>query len=324
VVETASNFPKQRPNKLFLTEAGIETELMYKWGFEIPHFAMFALLENDQIVSTLRGMYRSYLDVAAKHEMSFLMGGFDYRASPDWAELLGYGPEALKEANLRCLDFHRQMGAEYASDVPEAVTMGCVGPRGDAYQLNRTISEAEAEDYHSVQLTTLRDAKVPLVYAATFNNIPEAVGVVRAARRLGLPIALSFSLDSNSKLKSGPSVKEAIEAVDEATDRAPEFYAINCSHPVEFEPALEPGSWIERLRNLRPNASKMEKIALCKLGHLEEGDPIELGQLMGQLAKRYPHMDIWGGCCGTGEVHLEEIARNVCAAFRDEGTISPR
>ena len=60
----------------------------------------------------------------------------------------------------------------------------------------------------------------------------------------------------------------------------------------------------------------MEKISLCKLGHLEDGNPVELGQQMGSLAKRYPHIDMWGGCCGTWEAHLAEIAKNV-AVTRD-------
>jgi methionine synthase I (cobalamin-dependent) len=57
----------------------------------------------------------------------------------------------------------------------------------------------------------------------------------------------------------------------------------------------------------------MDKISLCKLGHLEDGDPAELGRQMGALAKRHPHLDVWGGCCGTWETHLDEIARNVKA-----------
>ena len=65
---------------------------------------------------------------------------------------------------------------------------------------------------------------------------------------------------------------------------------------------------------LRPNAAMMDKISLCTLGHLESGDPAELGELMGGLARQYPHIDMWGGCCGTWETHLDEIARNVSAA----------
>jgi S-methylmethionine-dependent homocysteine/selenocysteine methylase len=244
------------------------------------------------------------------------MGGLDYRASPDWGTLLGYSPAVLAEANLKSIAFLRELADEYADDIPQILIAGYVGPRGDAYRINRTITVGEAEDYHAVQLATLKAADVDLAWALTFNNIPEAIGVARAAARIGIPLAISFTLDSASRLSSGPSLAQAVETVEAETDGAPAFYSLNCSHPVEFEPALTPGGWIGRVRGFRPNASKMDKIALCKLGHLEEGDPVELGRLMGALARRYPHMDVWGGCCGTGDVHLDEIARNLVAARR--------
>jgi len=309
---TASKtFPEPQPGRLFLTEGGIETEVMYKWGFELPQFAMYPLLDNSEAVAAMQGMYRRYLDTAAAHGVSALMGGLDYRASPDWGELLGYSPDGLAEANHRSIAFLRELAGEYANDIPGILIQGFVGPRGDAYQLNRTITEDEAEDYHAVQLETLKAAEVDLAWAFTFNSVPEATGAARAAARIGVPLGISFTVDSTSKLQSGPTVKQAVETVDARTGGAPAFYSINCSHPVEFEPALEPGDWIHRVRGFRPNAAKMDKISLCSLGHLEEGDPVELGRLMGDLASRYPHMDIWGGCCGTGDVHLDEIAANV-------------
>ena len=175
-----------------------------------------------------------------------------------------------------------------------------------------SVTEDGAEEYHSAQLETLAEAGVDVVEAMTFNSVAEAVGVTRAAARVGLPIAVLFTLDGTSRLKSGPTLREAIETVDALTgaDR-PSFYGVNCSHPFEFLPALEPGDWFERVRCLRPNAAQADKIALCSLGHLEEGDPVQLGRSMGELARRYPHLDVWGGCCGTWDVHLDEIARNV-------------
>src|SRR3546814_8437611 len=83
---------------------------------------------------------------------------------------------------------------------------------------------------------------------------------------------------------------------------------VNCSHPLEYEPALDDGAWTRRLRGVRPNASKMEKMALCKLDHLEDGNPVELAMQLSDLHARYPHMDVFGGCCGTGDAHLREIA----------------
>lgn len=309
------HFPDQNNDMLYLAEGGSETEIMYKFGYELPQFAMFPLLDNPQAVAEMERMFQRYLDTAAEHGFAALMGGLDYRASPDWGELLGYSREGLAEMQHRTIGFLRDVGKPYEGQVPDVLYVGVVGPRGDAYSLNKTITADEAEDYHSAQLETLKATNVDLVWAATFNNVPEAVGVARAASRIGLPLTISFTLDSTHRLKSGPSLREAVEAVDrEAGDDKPDFYGINCSHPFEFEPALEPGDWFKRVRSLRPNAAAMDKISLCKLGHLEEGDPIELGQIMGDLARRYPHIDVWGGCCGTWETHLREIARNVSVA----------
>ena len=312
-----TTFPSQKEGRIYLTEGGSETEVMYKYGFELPEFAMFPLLDNPDAVATMRQMYRSYLDVVAKHRMCALIGGLDYRASPDWGELLGYSSEGLSEANLACINFLNELATEYKSDIPEILIQGLIGPRGDAYEQNKTITENEAEDYHSVQLQTLKKANVDLALAATFNNIPESIGIARAAEKIGVPLGISLSLDSSSKLNSGPRLAEAITRIDAETEQSPAFYSINCSHPLEYEPALEPGDWINRVRGVRPNAAKMEKIELCSLGHLEDGDPVELGEQLGDLARRYPHMDIWGGCCGTWDVHLDEIAKNVLAAHEE-------
>ncbi|SNS41525.1 homocysteine S-methyltransferase family protein [Tropicimonas sediminicola] len=311
---TGTGMPQPQPGRLWLTEGGIETEIMYKWGFDLPHFAMFPLLDDPAALQAMKDMWRRSLDVAARHGFSFVMNGLDYRASPDWAALLGYSLDGLVEMQHRCIDFLRELRDEYAGRIDEMILCGTLGPRGDAYGLNRDITERSAEDYHAVQLTNLRAAGADMAWAMTFNNIPEAIGAVRAARAVGLPIVIGLTLDSTSRLRSGPTLRQAIEAIDAAPEGGPEYYMINCSHPVEFEPAFDGGDWQGRIRALRPNASKMEKIALCKLGHLEEGDPEELGRMMGDLARRMPQVDIWGGCCGTCDTHLDLMAGQVKAA----------
>ncbi|MEJ1962670.1 MAG: homocysteine S-methyltransferase family protein [Gammaproteobacteria bacterium] len=312
-----ANFPAQREGVLYLTEGGQETEIMYRHGHHLPEFAMYPLLDRPAAMADLRAMYARVLDVAAEHDFVPMLSGLDYRGSPDWGEKLGYSRTALADALLQSIAFLREVARPYEGQVPNILIGGMMGPRGDAYSLNRTITAGEAEEYHSFQIETLKQANVDFVGAVTFNNIPEAVGVARAAKRLGMPLNISFTLDSNHRLKSGPSLKEAIEAVDrEAGDARPDFYGINCSHPLEFGPALETGEWILRLRSLRPNASAKDKIDLCQIGHLEDGDPADLGKRMGALARRYSHIDIWGGCCGTWDRHLREIAQNLRATAR--------
>ena len=302
--------PATDTGAIFLTEGGTETEIMYRHGFELPEFAMFPLLENPKAVVAMRQVMSDMLDVAAEFGLSFMLTGLDYRASPDWGAKLGYSPAGLAEANIANIEFLSEIAKPYAGQIPQLLIGGCIGPRGDAYGLNSEITAESAEDYHSVQLETLKAANVDFACAATFNNISEAVGVSRAAARIGVPLTVSLTLDSSHRLRSGPTLAEAIAEIDrQAGDAAPDYYLLNCSHPLEYEPALTEGNWINRLRGVRPNASKMEKIALCKLGHIEDGDPVELGQQLGDLRARYPHMDIFGGCCGTGHVHLREIAR---------------
>ena len=191
----AAEFPNQRPGLNYLTEGGQETEILYKYGFELREFAMFPLLDDPRAVTELRGMYRRYLDTAARHGFGVVIGGLDYRASPDWGSLLGYSQESLADMQLRSIGFLRDVAQPYAAQVPALMYAGIVGPRGDAYESNRTITAEEAQEYHSVQLGTLARAGVDLVEAMTFNSVPEAIGLSQAAANSGLPLAVSFTLD---------------------------------------------------------------------------------------------------------------------------------
>ncbi|MEA2417929.1 MAG: homocysteine S-methyltransferase [Thermoleophilaceae bacterium] len=250
-----AGFPEPQPGVLYLTEGGQETELMYKHGHELPEFAMYPLLDDPRAVADLTDMYRRYLEIAAAHGFVALMGGLDYRASPDWASKLGISPDGLAEFQLRSIEFLREIARPFEGQVPEILIVGIVGPRGDGYGHNHPITADEAEDYHGVQIDTLRQADVDLVGAMTFNNVPEGIGVATAAANAGLPLSLSFMVDSTGRLLTGPSLKDAVEGVDEqAGDARPDFYGINCADPVEFEHALVAGPWLDRIRSLRPNA----------------------------------------------------------------------
>src|SRR5262245_56042769 len=132
----SAEFPKQQPGLNYLTEGGQETESLYKYGFDLPHYAMYPLLDNPRAMPELRGMYCRYPDTAARHGFGVLIGGLDYRASPDWASLLGYDRESLAQMQLRSIDFLRDVARPYAGQVPALLFAGIVGPRGDAYQMN--------------------------------------------------------------------------------------------------------------------------------------------------------------------------------------------
>lgn len=306
-----ASFPEQAQGTRYLTEGGQETEVMYRHGFELPEFALFTLLDDPDGLAALQRMYAQYLDVAASHGFVPLMGGLEYRLSPDWLAALGIPAGALRDWQLRCTGFLRDAAAPYADRIGSVLVTGIVGPRGDAYTAPGSMTPEQAAEYHAPQMAAMREAGVDLVQAMTFGSVDEAVGVSWAAHDAGLPVSVSFMLDGGL-VPCGVTLRDAIETTDaRAGDRRPDFYGINCSHPYEFLPSLDDDAWMQRVRIVRPNASSKEKVELCRIGHLEEGDPVELGSLLGGLGHRYPHIDMWGGCCGTWDRHLAETAEAV-------------
>lgn len=301
-------------DRLFLTETGIETTMMYKKGWKLRHFCLFELLQDDRFVDDLRAYHTGLIEVALEHRVGHLLDGIHYRASPDWGAKLGMSEQQLADITAKGLEIYADLSREFATEDTPIPVGCCIGPRGDAYDAKLVMTADQAQEYHSVQIATAKAAGADYVSALTFNHMDEAVGIVRAARAADMPVIMSFSLTAESKLKTGPTLGEAITAVEDRTGGAPLFYMINCNHPVDFSPALfNPGDWIKRLRAIRPNASSLDHGILCQLGTLEEGDPVELGQQIGAVARRFPHMNVFGGCCGTDRPHLQEIARSVLA-----------
>jgi len=307
-------------DNIFLAEGGCETYMMYKKGFELRHFCLFDLLNDPDATSALREYHERIIEVALNHGVGAILDGLHYRSSRDWGALLGYSPEGLAEIVTRGIEFYKDLAREYATDTSPMPVSGVIGPRGDAYDIGHIMEADEAEDYHAEQIATMKAAGADFVSALTFSQVDEAIGLVRAASALEMPVVISFTLDEIANLNTGPTLSEAITAVDAATESAPVYYMINCTHPIDFSPAFETsGNWVKRLRGIRPNASSLSKGTLCQLGHLEAGDPVELGGQMADMARRFPHINVWGGCCGTDYVHIDEIAKAVLAVRAEEG-----
>ncbi|WP_432817343.1 homocysteine S-methyltransferase family protein [Sulfitobacter sp. JB4-11] len=313
MARTSPRLPHQTDD-IFLTDGGTETWLMYKRGFELPHFSAFHLLNDEPSAAALQEYYTAFARIAVDLGTPFIFDSLTYRASRDWGALLGYSPQDLAEMNRRCFDLYRTCAQAAGLTDENTVISGCIGPKGDAYETNDDITAQSAEDYHREQIDTFADAGADIVTALTLNSTQEAIGIAKAADRVGIPSVIAFTLEKNRKLQSGETLKQAIETVDAATDSAPAYYMINCSHPVDFGPALDAAPWSDRIRGLRANASTLDHGTLCKLGHLEEGNPDELADQYVELRTAHPRMNVFGGCCGTDHVHVEKIGRALLAA----------
>jgi S-methylmethionine-dependent homocysteine/selenocysteine methylase len=293
---------------LYLTDAGMETALIFHQGQELPSFATFPLLESESGRDALRTYYEPFLELARTRGAGFILGGCTWRASADWGAGLGYDAAAIADVNRRAIEFVDELRAAQPASAHPVLLEAPIGPRGDAYAPSSLMTAAEAERYHAAQMQTLADTAVDLITALTITYADEAIGMVRAARGAGLPVAVSFTVETDGRLPSGQTLRAAIEAVDAATEGAPLHYMINCAHPTHFAPALAGGgAWVERIRGLRANASTRSHAELDDSDDLDDGDPADLAERHVALREALPAIAILGGCCGTDIRHVTRI-----------------
>jgi S-methylmethionine-dependent homocysteine/selenocysteine methylase len=302
----------QLDGELFLTDGGIETTLIFHEGIELPLFAAFDLLKDDEGTEALRRYYEPYVELAREHRLGFVLESPTWRASPRWAAKLGYSGRELDQLNRRAIALMETLRARHAGADAPVVISGCIGPQDDGYDPSQILSATDAEEYHSTQIRTFSETAADMVTAITMTYVEEALGVTRAAAAAGMPVAISFTVETDGLLPSGQGLAEAIEQVDDETDRGPAYYMINCAHPTHFEGVIEsPGPWRQRIRGLRANASRMSHAELDEATELDDGDPLDLGARYAALAAKLPNLNVIGGCCGTDLRHV----RGACEAW---------
>ncbi len=304
--------PQLTTGRPFLTDGGIETDLIFHHGVELPEFAAFVLVREDAGLTLLRDYYRDYLDIAARCGTGFILETPTWRASRHWGGRLGWSAGDVAGANRQAVETLAELRDDYASTVDTMVVSGCVGPRDDGYRPTARMTADEARAYHIEQIGTLAAAGVDMISALTLTYVDEAVGIARAATESGVPAAISFTVETDGRLPSGDGLGDAIEAVDAATGTTPAYFMINCAHPVHVADVLEPGDgWTARVRGLRANASMRSHAELDEAVTLDEGDPDDLGARYARLRARVSGLDVLGGCCGTDARHISAIARAV-------------
>jgi S-methylmethionine-dependent homocysteine/selenocysteine methylase len=304
--------PQLNGDQLFVTDGGLETELVFHDGIDLPCFAAFPLLDNADTRERLRRYYDGYLDVARQIGAGFVVETPTWRANPDWARQLGYSLEELDAVNRSAVALAEEVRTAAAADGITVVVSGCIGPRGDGYDPGNAMTPEDAERYHAVQIGTFATTTADQVTAITMTNAAEAIGIVRAALAAGIPAAISFTVETDGRLPTGQPLHEAIEQVDAATDVGAAYFMVNCAHPAHFAVALEhDGVWRQRLLGLRANASLKSHAELDEATELDEGDPNDLADRHAALRDRLPAVTVLGGCCGTDARHVAAI----CSAW---------
>ena len=305
VVPEAPRLPQLRGRPM-VTDGGMETDLIFHHGVDLPHFAAFPLLETARGQELLADYYLGYAAIAGRAGAGLVLESPTWRANPGWGGRLGYSPADLARINTSAIALLARLRDRYAATVTDIVLAGMVGPEGDGYQPGQLPSPERAAAYHRPQIDAFARAGADMVSALTLTSTGEAIGIVRAARAAGLPVAISFTVETDGRLPGGIPLARAITEVDEAA--RPDYFMVNCAHPSHIRPALaEPGGWRERIAGVRYNASAKSHAELDEATGLDDGNPRLLAAAHAQLALLLPRLAVIGGCCGTDARHVAAL-----------------
>lgn len=285
----------------WLSWTGMETHMIFNLGVDLPGFASFPLLETDQGRALLRKLYGDQIAVAQETGCGACLESVTWMANADRAAALGYDAERLARVNRDAIAFLR----EFEADVPLRLSAQ-IGPRGDGYEAGSMTADT-AQAYHARQIAVLAESGCDMISAFTIGSVDEAIGMVRAAMAVGVPITMALTVETDGRLPDGTNLNDAIMRIDADTSEGVKHYLVNCAHPDHL--ALETAG--VRLSGLVANASRLSHAELDEAEVLDDGNPEELGQQIGALARTYPQMRIFGGCCGTDMRHLRAIGQSV-------------
>ncbi|GAA1804309.1 MAG: homocysteine S-methyltransferase family protein [Actinobacteria bacterium] len=283
-----------------VTDAGMETDLIFHRGIDLPEFAAFPLLDSAPGRQALRDYYAAFAEIAARHQLALSLESPTWRANPDWGARLGYDAPALARVNADAMSFLSALADEYAVPV---TLVGMIGPRGDGYVSDGPVDPIAAHRYHAPQVAALVNGGAQQVTAYTLTEVGEAVGITRAAREVGVPVAVGFTVETDGRLPSGMTLGDAIARVDE--DAPPDSYLVNCAHPRHIAAGLSAeASWLGRIEGVRVNASQLSHAELDESEALDEGDIGSLAREVVGLIDLLPNLRLVGGCCGTDARHV--------------------
>jgi len=305
----------QTNGSVMLTDSGIETEIIFGVGRDLPSFAVFPLLGDDEGRAILERYYREHAGVAAEHGLGYVFETPSYRSSADWGQPLGYSQAELDGLDREGVAFLEWLRDTSASGLGPSPLSGLLGPRGDGYVVGSTMSADQARAYHSHQIGVFAGAGCDLVSGCTLNYADEGIGIALAARDHDIPVMLYFTLETDGRVPDGSRLADTIARVDDATEGYVAYYGINCAHPDHIMRALgDMGDQRLRVRAIRANASRLSHAELDVAEDLDAGDPVELASGYSHLRHGLPNATVFGGCCGTNVTHIRQIADAVTSS----------
>lgn len=293
--------------KFLLMEGALGERLKREYGiFPDEAIALAAHVYNDAARMGLKELYIQYITIAREANLPLMITSPTRRANRERAQQSSFADRNIINDNVAFLKSIRQ---EHDMEIYVGGLMGC---RGNAYTADEVLSIKDAHEFHSWQANQFAEAEVDFLYAGIMPALPEAIGMARAMEDTGLLYIISFMIRGNGRLLDGTAIHDAISAIDSATNRSPVCYMTNCVHPAVLMSALsQPFNCTAAVRSrfmgIQANTSPLPPEELDNSCDLKTSDSVSLAEDMMELRRSFG-LKIFGGCCGTDNTHMKEIA----------------
>ncbi|KAJ5383181.1 Homocysteine S-methyltransferase [Penicillium concentricum] len=305
-----SNLPQVTSSKLFITEGGIETTILFKKNIDLPSFSTLPVLNTEEGRKVICAIYQEYINIALAHSTGVVLETRTWRGSPLWSSEINLSIEQIIDLNHTAVKILHDLRNKTPS--PPIVISGAMGPLQDAYQ-DSMISFSQAREYYGPQIRAFAEEGVDMLCILTVTNLNEANAAVSLAREHNLPIHVSFSIETDGRLRGGKTLEDAIREVDLQTEDYVTYFGVNCAHPRYILMAVQGMSSdvMSRIGSIRGNSSLKSHEELDNSPVLDRGDIPLWVREFNDLLNILPGVKVVGGCCGTDDEHVDAIAKRI-------------
>lgn len=294
--------------KKILMEGALAERLKREYNIELDNDVALASIVYDEVGRKILGkLFCEYIKIAKKYKLPIIVTTPTRRANKLRVLNSKYTKNIIKD-NVRFLKSIRD-GFDY-SNIFIGGLMGCYG---DAYKADDGLSISESSKLHSWQANLFKDEEVDFLFAGIMPTIDEAIGIAKAMESTGLPYIISFMIRKDGRLIDGTTINDAIERIDNSVSRIPICYMTNCVHPNIVYEALcksfnKTKTVKDRFKGIQANSSWLSPEELDNSKELISSNPISLASSIKKLQEEFS-FKIVGGCCGTDNIYIEEIAK---------------
>jgi len=296
-------------NEIILMEGAIGERLKREYSlYPDDNVALAGHVYQDISIRALKEIFSQYIKIAEKYKYPIMLTTPTRKVNKDTVARSDYDENIIR-GNV---SFMKKLKKENTESVYIGGLMGC---KGDAYLATEVLSIQQAYEFHLWQAKLFQKEGVDFLFAGIMPALSEAIGMAKAMETTCLPYIISFMIRKNGKLIDGTSIHDAIISIDAATKRKPLCYMTNCVHPFILDKALaysfnQTETVKTRFQGIQANASLLSPEELDQCYDLKTSDCNSLAQDMLSLRKQY-RLKIFGGCCGTDDRHMEELAKRL-------------